>query len=130
MIRRAIKKSSAQAKKPVSVVLVTAPNEASAARLARTLVEERLVACANLVPKIRSIYRWKGKIEDAPEVLVLLKTRGPAVEALIARVKALHSYSVPEVLELPVNRAFAPYLDWVWEETERPIARRRRLTLV
>ncbi|MBE2249447.1 MAG: divalent-cation tolerance protein CutA [Myxococcus sp.] len=112
------------------MVLVTAPNEASAARLARTLVEERLVACANLVPKIRSIYRWKGKIEDAPEVLVLLKTRGPAVEALIARVKALHSYSVPEVLELPVNRAFAPYLDWVWEETERPIARRRRLTLV
>ena len=104
--------------KAVSVVLVTAPDEAAAATLARTLVDERLIACANLVPKVRSIYRWEGAIHDAAEVLIVMKTRSSGVEALIARVKSLHSYTVPEVLELPVRASFGPYLDWVWQETE------------
>lgn len=123
------RKKPAAPEKEVSVVLVTAPDEAAAATLARTLVDERLIACANLVPKIRSIFRWKGVIHDADEVLVVMKTRSTAVDALIARVKALHSYTVPEVLELPVRAGFAPYLDWVWQETEpeAQVVRRFRL---
>ena len=111
-------KKSAPPERAVSVVLVTAPDEAAAATLARALVDERLIACANLVPKIRSIFRWKGVIHDADEVLIVMKTRSSSVDALIARVKALHSYTVPEVLALPVRAGFAPYLDWVWQETE------------
>lgn len=123
------RKKSAPPEKQVSVVLVTAPDEAAAATLARTLVDERLIACANLVPKVRSIFRWKGVIHDADEVLVVMKTRSTAVDALIARVKALHSYTVPEVLELPVRASFGPYLDWVWQETEPEARVDRRFRL-
>lgn len=123
------RKKPAAPEKAVSVVLVTAPDEAAAATIARTLVDERLIACANLVPKIRSIFRWKGVIHDADEVLIVMKTRSSSVEALIARVKALHSYTVPEVLELPVRASFEPYLDWVWQETapEEKVVRRFHL---
>ncbi len=123
------RKTPAPPGKEVSVVLVTAPDEAAAATLARTLVDERLIACASLVPKVRSIFRWKGVIHDADEVLVVMKTRSTAVDALIARVKALHSYTVPEVLELPVRGGFAPYLDWVWQETEPEARVDRRFRL-
>ncbi len=125
----AARKKSAPPERAVSVVLVTAPDEAAAATLARTLVEERLIACANLIPKVRSIFRWKGAIDDAAEVLIVLKTRSSSVDALIARVRALHSYTVPEVLELPVRASFGPYLDWVWQETapEEKVVRRFRL---
>lgn len=125
----AARKKRSPSARAVSVVLVTAPDEAAAATLARTLVDERLIACANLVPKIRSIFRWKGVIHDADEVLLVMKTRSSAVEALIARVKALHSYTVPEVLELPVRASFGPYLDWVWQETEPEVQVDRRFHL-
>lgn len=101
----------------VSVVLVTAPSEDVAVTLARTLVEERLIACANLVPKIRSIYRWEGAIHDEPEVLLVMKTRSEGFAGLAARITALHPYSVPEVLELPVRAGHRPWLDWVLAET-------------
>lgn len=110
----------------VRVVLVTAPDEDVAAKLGRTLVEERLIACANLIPKIRSIYRWEGAIHDEPEVLLVLKTQAALVERLIARVKSLHPYQVPEVLEVPVERGFGKYLDWVIAETTpEPLVTRR-----
>jgi periplasmic divalent cation tolerance protein len=101
------------------VVLVTAASADEAARLGRTLVEERLIACANVVGPIRSLYRWQGAVEDAEEHLVLMKARVADVAAVEARVRALHSYDVPEVLALPVRAGSAAYLAWVAESTAR-----------
>lgn len=101
------------------VVLVTAGDAEEAARLGRALVEARLAACANVIGPIRSIYRWQGTIEDAPEHLVVLKARAADMAALEARVRALHSYQVPEVLALPVRAGSAPYLAWLAEATAR-----------
>src|SRR5262249_28988024 len=101
------------------VVLVTAGSADEAARLGRTLVEERLVACANGIGPIRSIYRWEGAIEEADEHLRLLKARGADVAALRARVRTLEGYAVPEVLALPVRAGSAPYLAWLAEATAR-----------
>ena len=101
------------------VVLVTAGSAAEAEHIGRTLVEERLVACANVVGPIRSIYRWEGKVEDAGEHLLILKARAADVPAVEARVHGLHSYSVPEVLALPVRAGSAAYLAWLAEATRR-----------
>lgn len=106
------------ATEPVHVVLVTAPDLAVGARLGRSLVEEGLAACANLVPGVRSIYRWQGEIHDDPEVLLIVKTRASLVEALAARVRALHPYELPEVLALPVAGGSAAYLAWLREAAE------------
>jgi periplasmic divalent cation tolerance protein len=99
------------------VVLVTAPSAEKAAELARALVEERLAACGNVVPAIRSIYRWEGKVQDEAEALLVLKTTRGRFEALRERVLALHPYDVPEVLGLPVEAGSAPYLAWLAEAT-------------
>ena len=101
------------------VVLVTSPDKKSAARLARVLVEERLAACANLVPGLRSIYRWEGKVRDESEVLLILKSRRAIFPALADRVRALHPYTVPEMLALPVSDGSAPYLRWLREATRK-----------
>lgn len=95
------------------VVLATAPDADSGAALARALVEERLAACVNLVPGVRSIYRWKERIEDESEVLLVIKTRADRCQALAARVRELHPYEVPEVLELPAVGGNPAYLDWL-----------------
>jgi periplasmic divalent cation tolerance protein len=102
------------------VVLVTAGTADEAATLGRTLVEERLIACANVVGPIRSIYRWQGAVEDAGEHLLLMKARAADVPALTTRVQALHSYDVPEVLAIPVAAGSAAYLSWLAEATDRP----------
>jgi len=99
------------------VVLITAPSEEEAAKIARALVEERLAACANIVKHIRSVYRWEGKIEDDPEVLMVVKTREALFDALEKRVRELHSYSVPEVIALPIVQGSEAYLKWLEEET-------------
>jgi periplasmic divalent cation tolerance protein len=93
--------------------LVTAPSMEKAAEIARTLVDESLIACANLIPGVRSIYRWKGELCDEAEVLVVMKTRTERFAAVEARVRALHMYEVPEILQLPVEAGHQPYLDWV-----------------
>ncbi len=95
------------------VVLVTAPGADVAAGLARALVEERLAACGNIVPGLRSIYRWEGEVCDEAEVLLILKTTTDRFEALRARVVELHPYDVPEVLRLDVQDGHSPYLDWI-----------------
>jgi periplasmic divalent cation tolerance protein len=97
----------------VHVVLVTAPDAESAARIARTLIEEGLAACVNLVPGMRSIYRWQGAVQEDAESLLIAKTRAGLVPALAARVRALHPYELPEVIALPVVAGSEPYLDWV-----------------
>lgn len=94
-------------------VLITAPDAATAETLARTLVEERLVACANLVPGVVSIYRWQGEVERAEEILLVLKTVAARTEELRERAVELHPYEVPEVLVLPVEGGHGAYLDWV-----------------
>jgi periplasmic divalent cation tolerance protein len=103
----------------VVVVLVTAPDNAAADRLARALVEERLIACANLVPRLRSIYRWEGEVEESDEVLLLLKARRADVDAIAVRVQELHPYDVPEVVAVDVVAGLEPYLEWVNTETDR-----------
>ena len=99
------------------VVIVTASNEEEAAKIGKALVDERLAACANIVPKIRSIYRWEGKVQDDPEALMLIKTTEDMFEALTARVKELHSYSVPEIIALPIGAGASDYLSWIEEST-------------
>lgn len=100
----------------LAVVFVAAPDLDTAARLARTLVEERLAACCNLVQQVRSIYRWQGEICDESEVLMVVKTRREAVEALRQRVVALHPYECPEVVALAADDVHPPYLAWVLGE--------------
>jgi periplasmic divalent cation tolerance protein len=95
------------------VVFVTAPTADKAAEIARTLVEEGLAACGNVVPGLRSIYRWEGKVHDEPEALLILKSRAPLFEALRERVVAVHPYQCPEVLRLEVAEGHAPYLQWI-----------------
>ncbi len=95
------------------VVLVTTPSADAAAEIARALVEEGLCACGNVIPAIRSIYRWAGAIHDDAEALLVLKTERRLVPALKARRPALHPYQVPELLVLPVEDGLGPYLDWV-----------------
>jgi periplasmic divalent cation tolerance protein len=85
------------------VVLVTAPTAEGAAEIARALVAERLAACGNVVPGLRSIYRWEGKVQEDDEVLLVLKTTRARFEALRDRVLALHPYEVPEVIALAVE---------------------------
>ena len=101
------------------VVLVTAGSAEEAAHIARTVVTERLVACANVVGPIRSIYRWHGTLEEAAEYLLLLKARAADTSALEARVRALHSYELPEVLAVPLRGGSAAYLAWLAEATTR-----------
>jgi periplasmic divalent cation tolerance protein len=97
----------------VAVVFMTAPDEAKAVEIARTLVEERMIACANIVPAVRSIYRWEGKIADEREVLVVMKITSEDFKAIEARVKVLHPAQVPELIKLEVSDGLPAYLQWV-----------------
>jgi periplasmic divalent cation tolerance protein len=97
----------------VVVVLSTFPSSEKAAEIARVLVDERLCACVNLVPAVRSIYRWQGAICDEHEVLAIVKTTDERVAMLQARLVALHPYDVPEALVVPTIGGHAPYLAWV-----------------
>ena len=105
---------------PVRIVLTTVANPEEAARLGRTLVEERLVACATLIPSVQSIYRWKGEIESATETLLLLKTGPDQLAALEARLHELHSYQTPEFLVLPVESGSNSYIDWLQANLRLP----------
>lgn len=95
------------------LVLCTVPDEEVAERIARTLLEERLVACVNIVPGVRSIYRWQGKIEDDRELLLVMKTSTTRYPELETRVRALHPYEVCEVLALDVATGSSAYLAWL-----------------
>jgi len=99
------------------VVYITASGEDEAARIAKTLVEAKLAACVNIVKNVRSIYSWQGKIEDEPEALMIVKTQRKHFKALSAKVKELHSYSVPEIIALPIVEGSEDYLKWLKEVT-------------
>jgi periplasmic divalent cation tolerance protein len=101
----------------IIVVLMTAPNGDVAAQIARPLIEEGLVACVNIVPGLRSIYRWEGKLCDEAEVLCLCKTRASLFEMVRDRIASLHPYSVPEIIAVPLAQGSAAYLAWVAQST-------------
>jgi len=101
------------------VVLITTSNEEAAASIGRALVDERLAACANIVPGIRSIYRWEGKVCDEPEALMIVKTTHAHMEAIKSRVQELHSYDVPEVIAIKIEDGLGPYLDWLAGSTTK-----------
>ena len=118
---------SATASPATVVILVTCPNREIAERIGHTLVEERLAACVSLVPGLLSIYRWEGKVCRDAEILLLIKTRRHRFAALARRVAALHPYSVPEILALPVRAGSRRYLEWVGESVSNlSTARPRR----
>ena len=97
----------------VRVALMTAPSMEVAEALVRALVDEKLIACGNILPGMRSIYRWQGAVESETEALILLKTTAALVPQLLQRAPELHPYEVPEVLILDVPAGHAPYLRWV-----------------
>jgi len=97
------------------VVLTTVKNRVDAKRLAERLVSEKLAACVSAVPNVTSVYRWRGKVERAREVLVVVKTSMKKLDRLIPRIKELHSYEVPEVLALRIERGLPEYLKWISE---------------
>ncbi len=101
------------------VVLVTCGSEEESLKIAQLLVEDRLAACVNLVPPVRSIYRWEGKIWDEEEWILIIKTQKHRFEELERNVKALHSYSVPEIISLPIIQGASSYLDWLEEMTKK-----------
>ena len=103
---------------PAIVVLVTVGSEQEAETIATTLLEERLAACVNVTSPIRSLYRWEGRIADDREWQMVIKTQARLFEALAARVRALHSYDLPEIIALPVLAGTTDYVDWIQNETK------------
>jgi periplasmic divalent cation tolerance protein len=101
------------ARPPARIVLTTAATHEEADRIGRTLVEERLAACATLIPGVQSVYRWQGKVEISTETLLLIKTGPGQLPALEVRLHELHSYQTPEFLVLNVEAGSHPYLDWL-----------------
>ena len=105
---------------PVRLVLTTCASPGEASRLGRTLVEERLAACATLIPAVESIYHWEGKVECATETMLLLKTGPDQLAALEARLGQLHTYQTPEYLVLGVEGVSHPYLEWLQANLRLP----------
>jgi periplasmic divalent cation tolerance protein len=100
---------------PYVVAFVTVASAREGSRLARTLVQEKLAACVNVAPGLESHYRWKGKVESARERLLIIKTRRSKARTLVRRVRALHSYTVPEVIFMPILEGNNDYLKWIGE---------------
>jgi periplasmic divalent cation tolerance protein len=94
------------------IVLTTCPDAETAGRIARILVEERLAACVNILPPMRSIYRWKGRIEDATEQLLVIKSAA-GFPAIRDRLRALHPYELPEIIAVPIADGLPEYLAWL-----------------
>ena len=103
-----------------SLIYMTAGSQDEATRIGKTLVEERLVACVNLIPGMRSLYWWDGAIQEGSEVVVIAKTRTERVSAVVDRVKSIHSYDCPCVLALPIESGNPGFLDWIRRETLEP----------
>jgi periplasmic divalent cation tolerance protein len=95
------------------IILCTVPHEQDGLRIGAAVVEARLAACVNVLPAVRSIYRWKGEIEQSSESLLLIKTTREGFPALRDRLKELHSYETPEIVAVPIVEGLADYLDWI-----------------
>ena len=95
------------------IVLTTTGSREEAGKIAHALVERRLAACVNIVGPIHSVYRWQGKVESAPEHLLLIKTTAARFDAVAKAIRELHSYELPECIALPIERGSAEYLEWI-----------------
>lgn len=104
------------------VVMTTVASADEAVTLIKTLLERRLIACGQIVPGVRSLYRWNGKIADEIEVIVYLKTRAARLDSLEVAFAELHPYKVPELLALPVTGGLSKYLGWITSETSLALA--------
>jgi periplasmic divalent cation tolerance protein len=120
LIRRSEKAFMLEANPQARIVLTTAANLEEASRLGRTLVEERLAACATVIPAVESIYHWQGQIESAAETMLLLKTGPDQLAALEARLHQLHSYQTPEFLVLGVEAVSRAYFEWLGASLREP----------
>jgi len=109
---------------PTDVLLVVThlPDHEAAVALARALIERRLAACVNVLGAATSIYRWKGALETAPEVPLLIKTRAPLYARIEAAIRELHPYELPEIIAVPVERGLPEYLQWVVAETSTAVS--------
>jgi periplasmic divalent cation tolerance protein len=99
------------------VVFITTSSYEEARKIADTLVDRKKAACVNIVPKVNSLFRWKGKIEEAEESLMVVKTRAELFPEVVSLVKSIHSYEVPEIIALPVVEGNPDYLEWLKKET-------------
>lgn len=102
----------------VLLVYITTPNQAEAKRIAKILIEEKLAACANILPAIESVYYWEGELEQSSESLLLLKTHTEVFESLMERAKELHPYELPCIVALPLCHGLPGFLNWVAEEVD------------
>ncbi len=102
---------------PARMIYITCGSREEATVIARTVVEERLAACANIIAGMRSVYWWQGSVSEDDEIVLILKTTAARVGDLTERVKALHSYDLPCVVELPLAGGNIDYLDWIVAET-------------
>ena len=101
-----------------SIIYSTTGNMEEARKIGRILVEEKLVACVNIIPKIESIYWWQGKIQEDNECILLTKTTDKNIEKTIRRIKELHSYEIPDIVSFPITHGHKKYLDWVEDVTK------------
>lgn len=108
----------ANSKESFFTVLCTVPDRKTAQSLARTMVDEKLAACCNILPGITSVYRWKGEIHEDPELLLLFKTSAPLFPKLKKRIQTLHPYEVPEIIALKIETGNFDYLKWVTENVQ------------
>lgn len=95
------------------IVLVTTADREEAEKISRALLDERLIACANIIGPVTSLFWWNGKIEKAEEHMLLMKTRSEMFEKIAEKIKALHSYEVPEIIAISIIKGFKPYLEWL-----------------
>lgn len=98
-----------------SVIFITAPTKKEADSIAAALIKKKLAACVNIIDRIDSVYRWKGKVEHAKETLLMIKSKVSKIPAIIKVVKAMHSYEVPEIIALPITAGEGEYLRWIDE---------------
>jgi periplasmic divalent cation tolerance protein len=113
VVTSCMKKSSVQ----IFVVLVAVGDQKEAARIGQEMVNARLAACANIITGVQSIYRWKGKVVKAKEVLLMFKSTARRYRALEKAIKAMHTYETPEIIAIPVKRGLDQYVGWVCDET-------------
>jgi periplasmic divalent cation tolerance protein len=99
------------------LILTNCPDEATANAIALALVEEKLAACVNILPRVQSIYRWQGAVESASEIALLIKSTAANYPALEQRIAELHPYDVPEIIALPITHGLPAYLNWLAAET-------------
>ncbi len=109
------------------MVLVTTPSVKEAEKIAQTLLEKRLAACINIVPRVHSRFWWKGKIEHSDETLMIIKSKGEVFDEIVESVRAVHTYQIPETIAVPVERGFTEYLVWTDEAIKCKRCQRKRV---